>query len=414
MRRLFLTGAALSGLVLAPAAAGWTKLTPDSLQNIVDPGVLVLPNGTELIAYREPVAGTFKVIRGGSTATLVSGRPIVGDGVLAALPGGAIALTFSDDQGVVRFMSSDGGASWSGPAGTGSHDIGDVQAGAARPDGTMLFSQDGTGFVNVFQGGASAHNVFPHCCGYAESLAVDSTGLAQIAFWSNATGQTDFLYGTLDGSGALSGSLGNLGSGQTIPRDNRVPLVADSAGNTYVGFSQGYPTSTSFVVRTFRGGAVVHTVTLAKGSFSGADPLMALSTDGANRVWAVWTRQGAVWAARSRSGGAHFGAAVHVALPGSGYQLEAGARPDGSVDAVVNTGSNLQLQRLLPGLTVVGSRSSARVLDDGFPVVGATLKGGGKTLHSNGQGRASLVGLRPHAALSVSASGYTPAGFRVP
>jgi len=69
---------------------------------------------------------------------------------------------------------------------------------------------------------------------------------------------------------------------------------------------------------------------------------------------------------------------------------------------------------LLPGLTVVGSRSSARVLDDGFPVVGATLKGGGKTLHSNGQGRASLVGLRPHAALSVSASGYTPAGFRVP
>ena len=45
---------------------------------------------------------------------------------------------------------------------------------AVRPDGTVLFSQDGTGFVNVFQGlnGEVVHNAFPFCCGYAESLAV--------------------------------------------------------------------------------------------------------------------------------------------------------------------------------------------------------------------------------------------------
>ena len=96
---------------------------------------------------------------------------------------------------------------------------------AFSKDGTALFSQDGTGFVNVYQGDA-VHNVFPHCCGYAESLAVDSTGLAQIAFWSNATGRAGFLYGKLDAAGALAGSLRNLSTGETIPRDNRVPLVA--------------------------------------------------------------------------------------------------------------------------------------------------------------------------------------------
>jgi len=141
---------------------------------------------------------------------------------------------------------------------------------------------------------------------------------------------------------------------------------------------------------------------------------MALSVDASGRLWAVWTRAGSVWAARSRSHGAHFGAAVRVAKPGSIYQLEAGARPDGSVDVVANTGSKLQSQRLLPGLSISAGGGFARVTDDGFPVAGATLKGGGKTLKTNAAGRVSLAGLKKRIAMSVTASGYAATSFRTP
>jgi hypothetical protein len=405
MRTLIASVAA--ALVLAPSAGAWTKLTGDTLQNIVDPSVVVLPSGSELIAYREPVAGNFKVIHGGATATVVSGRPIVGDGVILQT-GSTLGLYFSDEQGVVRSTSSDGGATWSAPAPTQSHDVGDVQAGAVRSDGTPMFSQDGTGFVNVFTGGSPAANVFTSCCGYAESLAVDSSGLAQIAFWSNATGQRGYLYGP------VGGPYTNLTGGkESLANNARVPLVADGSGNTFLAWQTGYPNADAFIVSTYRGGAVQHTVKFA-GKYAQPDPAMALSVDASGRLWAVWTRAGWVWAARSRSHGAHFGAAVHVAKPGSTYQLEAGARPDGSVDVVANTGSNLQSDRLLPGLTVTASGGFARVSDDGFPVPGATLKGGGKTLKTNSAGRAKLAGIKLHTRLAVSAVGYTATSFRTP
>src|SRR5207237_10572909 len=140
---------------------------------------------------------------------------------------------------------------------------------------------------------------------------------------------------------------------------------ADGAGNTFAGFSNGYPTPYAFVVETMRGGVTQHKVTLAKGPFTGNQPLTALAVDRSDRLWAVWTEGGAVWAARSRSHGAHFGAAVHVAFPGSSYVLEAAAERDGSVEAIVNDGTALVTRRLLPGLTVLPSAQSVRVLDDG-------------------------------------------------
>jgi hypothetical protein len=250
--------------------------------------------------------------------------------------------------------------------------------------------------------------VFTSCCGYAESLAVDSHGLAQVAFWSNATGKSGYLYGKLGADGSLA-SLRTISSGETVSRDNRVPLVADRRGDTFVSLASGYPTSSSLVVETMRGGATAHAVTLAKGSFSGNEPLMALAVDSANRVWAVWTQGRSVWAARSRSAGAHFGAAVHVGEPGSAYELEAAANADGSVAAIVNTGSSLQSERLLPGLTVRAAAQGVRVLDDGFPVPGATVHAAGKTVKTNGSGAAALGNLPAHTAVSVTAAGYAPA-----
>src|SRR5207253_9344432 len=203
------------------------------------------------------------------------------------------------------------------------------------------------------------------------------------------------------------------GGAQSLANDARVPLVADAAGNTFLAWQTGYPNANAFIVSTYRSGALQHTVKFS-GAYAQPDPSMALSVDASGRLWAVWPRAGSGWAARSRAAGAHFGAAVHVAKPGSVYQLEAGARPDGSVDVVANTGSNLQSQHLLPGLSASASGGFARVTDDGFPVKGATLKGGGKTLHTNASGRASLAGVKRHTRLTVSAAGYTATSFKTP
>jgi len=410
MRRLLAAGAVLLVLVAAPAAGAWTKLTGDTLQNIVDPSVVVLGDtGTELIAYDEPQAGNLKVIRGNNTVTLASGLPFVGDAQIL-LTDGTLLLYAGEGTGVVPYGSTDEGASWVTGKPLPGTKTGDVQAVAFLAGGTPIFSQDGTGFIDVFNGltGGLSLNAFPYCCGYAESLAVDSTGYAQIAFWSNATGQSGYLYGP------LGGPYVNLTGGkESLANDERVPLVADGAGNTFLGWQTGYPDANAFIVNTYRGGKQVHSVRFAH-AFKQPDPHMALSVDAAGRLWALWTQDGAVWGARSRSQGAHFGAAVHVKAPGSVYQLEAAGLPNGSVDAVINTGSNLQDQRLLPGLTVKATKGSARVLDDGFPVAGATVKGGGKTLKTNAAGSVSLAGVKPHAPMAVSAPGYTPTGFRAP
>jgi hypothetical protein len=402
-------------LVAVGGAGAWTKLTSSPLDNTVDPSVVVLPNGAVAFAYREPRTRNLDVQIGSSKKTVAHGLPSVGDPQLLRLPDGSLLLVAAENTGVATYTSSNGGASWSGPVKTKSTDTGDVQAAAVRKDGTPLFSQDGTGFVNVYQGagGDQVHNLFTPCCGYAESLAVDSHGLAQIAFWSNATGHGGYLYGKLDGNGALAGGLRTLSAGQTAERDDRVPLVADAKGDTFVAFANGYPSATSAVVETLHGGGTAHTVTLAHGSFTGSEPLLALAVDSGDRLWALWTQGGKLWGARSRSAGAHFGAAVGVALPGSAYGLEAAARPDGSVDAIVNGGSELEEQQLLPGLTVAATATSVRVLDDGFPVAGATVSGGGTSAKTGANGTATLE-LPIHTAVTVTAPGYTPASATTP
>jgi len=139
---------------------------------------------------------------------------------------------------------------------------------------------------------------------------------------------------------------------------------------------------------------------------------MAIAVDPANRVWAVWTQNGAVHGRRSRSAARHFGA-PGVAPLGSttAYQLAAVALPDGSVDAIVDTGSALVHARLLPVLTVKATVSTATVTDDGNGVK-ATLKGGGKTVVTNGKGVAKLAAFTHGTRIAVTAAGYAATSFK--
>jgi len=423
MRRFRLVPVLLAALVVVPAAsAAWSTISTVSVPNTMRPGVLRTSSGVELAAYSDG-KGTLAVWSSASGAhTVAAGLLSVGKPALVQLPSGAVELYAPAttqgfaEQGVLRWESTTDGASWSGPTATQSTSLGDVQAAAVRPDGTPMFTQDGTAGVVVFQGldGELSHTVFGACCGYAESLAVDTQNYAQVAFWSNANPfPSEFVYEGLDATGAQAGPGRAFGQPQTAPRDDDVPLVADGLGNTYMGWSGGYPSATSFAVNAFRGGNLDYSTVVAGGTFSGGDPHMALALDPSNRLWAVWTQNGVVHARRSRSAAHHFGA-VSIAPLGSvtAYQLAALALPNGSVAVYVDTGSSIERTVLKPSLTVHATAASMTVSDDGVPVKGG-LTGGGRTVLLVG-GRANLAPFHKGTRVTVSVPGYAPASFRKP
>jgi hypothetical protein len=423
VRRIALVLAASAALlVAAPAAfAGWRTLAT-GVSNIVVPSMLVTHAGTELVSFESPVAGTISVARaGGAAHTIVTGDPIAGQTQLVQLPDGSIQLYFPNGSGVARMTSTDDGVSWTGPVQTQSHDVGGVVGATVGPDGTPYFVQDGTGFVNVFRGldGQTVQNVFPRCCGYAASIAVDSTGAVRVAFYSNADSDGKFLVEQL-GSNLSPTATATFTT--TAPRDDRIPLVSDPAGFTYLGWTPGYPTATAFSVEPFQGATMRKSGMQFKGKFTGGDPHMALSVDPSGRLWAAWTGQGRVHVTRSRTHAANTGAVVSAAFQGTAYELSAVGLPGkvGAVDAIVNTGSSLVEEKLEPGLSVRAYRKVKKVgkktvvthyvqaLDDLTPVAGATFRIGGRTFHANGTGTARV----PAGHGTAAATGYVGASFR--
>ncbi|HST18301.1 MAG TPA: hypothetical protein VLK36_11570 [Gaiellaceae bacterium] len=417
-----LLAALLLGLIAVPSAgAAWVTVSTVPVSNTMRPGVLRTASGVELAAYSDG-KGTLKVWSSATgDHTVAAGLLSVGKPALVQLPSGSIELYAPATtagfalQGVLRFESTSDGASWSAPVATHSTSLADVESAAVRPDGTPMFSQDGTFGVVVSQGlnGEASHTVFGACCGYAESLAVDTTNYAQVAFWSNANAfPSQFVYEGLDATGGQAGPGRAFGLPQTAPHDDGVPLVADGLGNTFMGWAGGYPTATSFALNTFRGGNLVYSAVVGGGVFAGGDPHMALAVDPANRLWAVWTQNGAVHARRSRSAGRHFGAATVAGLGGAtAYQVAAVALPAGGVAVYVDNGTSIVRSTLLPSLTVAATAKTITVADEGVGVK-ATLKGGGHTVKTSAAGKASLAAFRKGTLVTVTAAGYSPASFR--
>jgi hypothetical protein len=408
-------------LLAAPSAFAWHTLAT-GVSNTVVPSMIVTRAGTELVSFESPVAGTISVARaGGAPHAIVTGDPIAGQTQLVQLPDGSIQLYFPNGSGVARMTSTNDGASWIGPTQTQSHDVGGVVGATVGPDGTPYFVQDGTGFVNVFKGldGQTVRNVFPSCCGYAASIAVDNTGVARVAFYSNADSDGKFLVEQL---GSDLSPTGTTEFTTTAPRDDRVPLVSDPAGFTYLGWAPGYPTAKAFDVERFKGATRETSGMGVNGKFSGGDPHIALSVDPAGRLWAAWTGQGRVHVTRSHTHAAHTGAFVSTKLSGTAYDLSAVglAGKVGAIDAIVNTGSSLVEQRLEPGLTVHAYSKSKKVgkhtivshfvqaLDDLTPVGGVTFRIAGHTYPANASGTARV----PAGHGKAAAAGYVGASFR--
>jgi hypothetical protein len=210
---------AIAALVVVPSASAWRPI-PGEVQNSVVPSMIVTQAGTELVSFESTTDNTISVSRNRSAPqVVVPNDPVAGRRTqLVQLPGGAIELYFPNAQGVARLESTNDGQTWSGPFQTQSHVADNVQSAAVGPDGTPYFTQDGTGFVNVFRGlnGESAKNIYNTCCGYDSTVAVDSSGLVQVGFYSNATPSGAFLYTRLGGEWR-SRSTRATGSGRCGP-----------------------------------------------------------------------------------------------------------------------------------------------------------------------------------------------------
>jgi hypothetical protein len=400
----------LAALAAAPGGLAWTPLAT-GVQNTVVPAAIVTQAGSELLSWDSPTLGTISVSR--------NGDPSAERTQLVQQPNGAIQLYFPNGQGVARLTSTDDGQTWSAPVQTQSHAVGPVMAAAVAADGTPYFAQDGTAGVNVFRGlnGEYVKNVFPRCCGYAESLAIDAAGIVQVAFYSNASVDGTFLYEKL---GPDLSPIATTELKPTAPHDDRVPLVSDALGMTFLAWPPGYPTATAVTVVPFRDGSPAGDGVGFRGPFDGGDPHMALTVDRQSRLWVVWTGGGAVHAARSRSRGEHFGAVVSAPVPGTAYQISAsGIDGDpGTLDVTLNTGSSLLQQVFEPGLTVRVTKTrkgkvvtrTAQALDDGFPVPGTSFRIGGRTYRANAAGKARI----PAGLGKAAARGYAGASFQAP
>lgn len=428
-----LLAAGLLALVFAPAAsAWWAPWTPTTLSNHADPGVLA-DKGGFFVAYDVESTGTVAVVANGTTHVLATGYAAVSDPQLVRMPDGtgSINLYFGGStpdlktSGVLRFTSKDNGATWSGPFETnpGSR-IGDVQAIAQRRDGTPLFSQDGTGFINVYQGpnGEAMSNDFSPCCGYFESLAVETSGQAQLAFWSNATGKSGYMYELLDASGAAAGAPVDLAAGtdaQAQPGINRVPLVADGAGNTFMAWpGEGHVTIAALGAGKLKRKFAIRT--------AGPPSQVAMSvTPDGGKLWVFWTEGKSLFGTRLRDP-AHAAAPVVVKTPlpkgATSYALEAAPNYHALGTAIANlgtaAGNGFSVTGLFPGLAVkvvrIKKKLYARVRDDIAPVKGATLRARNQVVHTNAKGLAPLKGFKRHARVHVTKSQYVGASFRVP
>jgi len=419
MRRTLVLVVLASGLIAAQAKA-WTPLVA-GVQNTTVPSMLVTQQGSLLVAWDSPVGGTISLSRDhGAARVLLSGDPVANRVQLVQQPSGAIQLYYPNAQGVGRLTSTDDGQTWSASTQTQSHAVGPVNAAAVAPDGTPYFAQDSTSGVSVFRGlnGEAVKNVFPRCCGYAESLAVDSNGLPQVAFFSNADPDGTFLYERL---GPDLSPTGSVPLKPTAQHTDRVPLVSDRSGNTFLAWPPGNP-ATGLTVVPFRDGRPAGDGVSFHGTLTGGDPHMTLALDAQDRLWIVWSGGGAVHAARSRSHGRDFGATVSVPVAGTVYQVSAAGidGSPGSTDVTVNTGASVLEQALEPGLSVrvfktkkkAGTKTVvtrwAQALDDGFPVAAATFRIRGRTIHADAAGKAKV----PVGSGKAAAPGYAGASFR--
>lgn len=459
MRLPRLLAAALVATLLvatAPAAlAGppgdWTKVSTGEISGIDEPGLYRAPDGTLYVAYHREVGSnaSYGVTRvkpsgaildqataAGNWATLTRDPKIVQDSGNLRLIFGGLQDTNSANpfsQGYMyNAVSAPGANSWSVPlesystdaSGYASYGTGVTTYGpsatpvVAWPLGSTLTWVAGTG-------GAASSFTAP-CCLYDVSLA--SAGGAVYAAWyeNGSTAGTNgvFVRKILPSLGAITKAPhSSVGTDSGAPYQS-VAMTSSSSGGVQLAYCVGYPGCT-YVGLWKLGATGVRKVPGSKDSKA-----IALSSTPSGRLWVAWGDGAAeLRVVRTNDSGTAFGAVRNLGRPaGSSFLYKAviDGGP-GPASVVVNTGTALFHQQVLPGLALRASPSSwARntrkkvtftVTDAGSRVGGSTVKAAGKRCTTSGHGTCSIV-FRPSTtskrfAATARHSGYAAGKVRL-
>jgi hypothetical protein len=309
VRRAGVLAVVAAALVIAPAAAAWTRVA--SLAYPVDLVALRTRAGSELLAWEGGPAGlvprSVLVLRVGgvphSVAFLADGEQFTEGPVLLRRPGGGLLLYYSTTRGVFRLASADDGRDWSEAAATALGPRERVLAGAVRPDGTPLLTlwnwsgdSDEEPVLEVAQGldGDRRHRIAVDGRG---SVAVTLANRAYLLYSVNPGEFVSAEPGTyvqrLDAAGAPFGRRRRFAA---LPA---APITVDRLGRVLVPAQRG---DRLLVVDVGRARWATHVV--ARGVWLGwGAPLMEDPRGGLSVLWRV---DRAYFAARSPGRGFHF------------------------------------------------------------------------------------------------------------
>lgn len=406
------------------APGSWTKVTTGEVSSLAEPGLYRTADQVLHIVYSrqgtssDELAFTNVSPAGESVATGVAvggWASLPQDPKIVETPGGGMRVVFGgirtisggDPYGTGQMFSATSdavGTAWTLETGalTESHSASASYGTGATTlaDGTPVvsFPLNSTLTWNV-GGGLDSTYTIDSCCTYATTLARDGDAV-WLAYAGN--GETPATAGIF-----VKQLLPTVGDTIKAPRssegtDNLTPsqataFVARPGGGLYAAYCIGYPTCDK--IGLWQPGADKPVV--VPGSKGAHD--VALSTGPGGRLWIAWTTYDRVKLVHTSTAGLTFGPVRTLKPPKAADSLYgiSIAGSDGSADVLINNGSALYHQLVLPRLTLKASpktwprqtkqKVTFTVTDAGSPVGGAKVTAAGKSCTSAvGTGRCSI------------------------
>jgi hypothetical protein len=402
----------------------WTKITTGEVSNIVEPGLYRTADGVLHVSYQRDNASdddlayvnisptTGKVVAAGDILTGWASLPT--DPKIVAGPDGGMRLVFGGiigqtgnpfNSGQMFSTTSDAaGTSWtlqSTPLSQSTYGYASYGTGATTlSDGTPVVSFPvNTGLTWSVAGVDSEYDA-PGCCLYNSTLARDGDDV-WVAYYSNATAAADqgvFVKQLLPVEGAPIKAPQSTSGGDSLNLSAAEPFVARPGGGLYATYCLGYPTCKQLGLWKLGTDKPVG----VPGS-AGAQEY-AMSTGPGGRIWVAWAvgDTDLVRVTHTGTSGTKFGAVTTIKPPkGTVVYGITVAGSDGSADVIINNGSALLHQQVLPGLTLKASpnhwKTGAKqkvtftVTDTGDDVAGAKVGAAGESCTTNGSGTCSIT-----------------------
>ncbi|HYF71354.1 MAG TPA: hypothetical protein VD864_00960 [Nocardioides sp.] len=429
-------GLAVSGALVAgpsPAAPAapeergapgvWTKVTSGDVRNTAEPGLFRTADGVLHVVYlrHHPSTESLAYTTIGSTGAVTgSGVAVAGwaalpeDPKVVGVPGGGMRLVFGGIHDVLpgdpygggqmySALSDADGSSWTLEPGalteSGSAVTSYGTGATTLADGTPVVSFPLNNTVTWNAGGTDSTFDFGTCCVYDTTLARDGdeVWMSFAANGSTAAKAGQFVRQLLPTTGPVAKVPRSSEGPDVITPAQATAFVARPGGGLYLAYCIGYPTCDAVGLWRVGSGQPV----IVPGSRGARD--IALSTGPGGRLWVAWTTYDVVKVVHTGTTGTRFGAVRTIKPPAAvdalyGVSL---AGSDGSADVLINSGTALWHQQVLPGLTLKAApkrwrhgtqqRVTFTVTDAGDQVGGARVTALGESCTTAGTGRCSIT-----------------------